>query len=85
MKTTAYIGSPFFYIQNSNFLNSNQTRLLPSKGARTLALSSDCKIGRLILLIGCFSYHLTSYRKSVLIQKASAQVPKAFHQHGKMI
>ena len=80
MKTTAYIGSPFFYIQNSNFLNSNQTRLLPSKGARTLALSSDCKIGRLILLI-----LLTSYRKSVLIQKASAQVPKAFHQNGKMI
>ena len=41
------------------------------------------KLTKLILQIGCLSYHITSWRKSVLIQILSVQIPEAFHQHEK--
>ena len=34
---------------------------------------------KLILQIGCPSCYLTLWRKSTLIQKSSAQIPKAFY------
>ena len=37
---------------------------------------------KLILQIGCPSHHLTSKRKSTLVQKPSAQRTEAFNQHG---
>ena len=45
-------------------------------------LSSEYKLNKLILEVGCPSYYLTSYRHSVLIQKPSPQIPKYFNQHG---
>ena len=47
-----------------------------------LALSSACKLTRLILQIGCPLYRLTSWRKSILIQKNLVQIPKYFNQYG---
>ena len=41
-------------------------------------LALHVKLTKLILEIGCPSYHLTSWRKSSLIQKPSGQIPKAF-------
>ena len=44
---------------------------------------SECKIDQLDQLkeqIGCPSYHETSWRKSALIQKSSAQIPRLFYQ-----
>ena len=39
----------------------------------------NVKLTKLILQIGCPSYHLTSWRKSALIQ--GPQIPKPFYQH----
>ena len=44
-------------------------------------LSSECKLTKLIVQIGCPSYHLTSWRKSALIHKPSGQIPKVLYQH----
>ena len=41
----------------------------------------NVKLTKLIFEIGWPSYHLTSWRKSVLIQKPLAHISKAFHQH----
>ena len=40
------------------------------------------KLNELILQIGCPSYHLTSWRKSSLIQKCSAHLPKTLYEYG---
>ena len=45
-------------------------------------LSSECKLTKLILQAGCPSYNLTSWREPAVIQKPSAQISKAFNQHG---
>ena len=39
------------------------------------------KLTKFNIHIGCPSYPLTSWRKSALIVKPSALIPKAFHQH----
>ena len=49
---------------------------------RAQTLSSECKLTRFVLQTGWLSYHPTSWRKSVLIQYPSAQIPKAFNQRG---
>ena len=46
----------------------------PTKEGRMRALSFNVKIIELILQSGCLSYHLTSWRKSTLIQTPTAQV-----------
>ena len=48
--------------------------LFPHSGGKMWAL-------QLILLNGCPSYHLTSWKKTALIQKPWSQITKAFHQH----
>ena len=44
-------------------------------------LSSENNLTKLILQTGCPSNHLTSKRKSALIQTPSVQISEAFHQH----
>ena len=56
--------------------------VIPSKRDRTLTLSCKCKMTKPVLQTGRPSYHLNSWRESALIEKSSAQKPKAFHQHG---
>ena len=56
--------------------------LYPSRKGKMQDLSSGDKLGDLVLQIGYLSHHLTSQRKSSPIQKPSAQIPKAFNQHG---
>ena len=52
-------------------------------GCRTRVLSSEFKTEQAKFTEWlCPSYHLTTWRKSVRIQKPSAQIPKAFYQHG---
>ena len=46
------------------------------------AFSSEYKLTKLILWDGCSSYNRTSQKKSTLINKPSAQIPKVFNQHG---
>ena len=46
------------------------------RGGTTRALSSKYKLNKLILRVECPSQSLTPYRKSALIQKPSAQIPK---------
>lgn len=53
-----------------------------SSEGRMRTSSSEYKLIKVILHIGCPSYRLTSQRKPVLIQRHSAQIPKAFIQHG---
>ena len=38
------------------------------------------KLTKLILQTGCSSYHLTSWRKSPLIHKPPAKIPKVFYK-----
>ena len=57
--------------------------LFSSRENRTWALNSQCKIDLADFANWFFSYHLTLQWKLALIQKSSAQLPKAFHQHGK--
>ena len=52
----------------------------PLRGVRSRALSSEYILTKLILHIGCPSYQLTSQRKLALIQKSSAQTPKALRK-----
>ena len=56
--------------------------LFPNSGGRKWALSSACKTDRADFTVGSSSFHLTSWRKSALIQKSSTQIPKAFHAPG---
>lgn len=42
--------------------------IISPKWGRTRASSSECKLTNLILHTGCPSYHLTTWRKSALIQ-----------------
>ena len=51
------------------------------KGGRVW-LTLNAKLTKLTLQLQFLSYHLTFQRRSVLIQKLSIQVTKAFHQHG---
>ena len=45
-------------------------------------LSSDFKLTKLILLVGCPSYNIiNSWKKYALIDKPSVQIPKTFNQH----
>ena len=55
--------------------------IIPLEKDRMEALSSACKTAKLILQIGCPSCHLTTWKKSALIQKPLEQTPKAFYQH----
>ena len=55
----------------------------PLEGVGYKLHAQRAKMTKLILQIPCPFYHLTSWRKSALIQKPSAQIPKALHQHGK--
>lgn len=52
-----------------------------SRGIRVQAWSSEWKLTKLILQIWSPSYNLISSRKSVLIQKPSVQICKAYHWH----
>ena len=50
------------------------------KRGRMQTSSSEYKLVKPISWVECHSYHLTSYKKSVLTQKSSAQIPKAVNQ-----
>ena len=54
----------------------------PLQGVGLVLYALDAKLTKLTLKFGCRSYHVTSQRKSAHINKLSAQIPKAFHQHG---
>ena len=56
--------------------------LFPSNVGRAQDLSSEYRLMKLILQIGCPSCHPKSKRKSALIQKPSAQITQLFNQHG---
>ena len=56
--------------------------IIPLELARMQALRSVYTFTKLIVPTRRPSNHLTSQSKSVLIQKPSAQIPKAFNQHG---
>ena len=56
--------------------------IIPLEEDRMEALSPACKTAKLILQIGYPSCHLTTWKKSALIQKPLEQTPKAFYQHG---
>ena len=51
-------------------------------GEEVGALCYEYKLNRLVLKIGCPFNHLTSYKRSALIQKPSVQIPKTYNQHG---
>ena len=52
--------------------------LFPSKRFKIRTLSSEYKLTKLILWVGCPSYNLTLYSKPALIHKVSTKIPKAF-------
>ena len=56
--------------------------IIPLELARMQALRSVYTFTKLIVPTRRPSNHQTSQSKSVLIQKPSAQIPKAFNQHG---
>ena len=55
--------------------------LFPLRWGKTQAISCEYKLAKLILQTGCLLYHLTSWRKQVLIQKLLSQIPKIFNQY----
>ena len=57
--------------------------LFPYSGGKTWVLSSTCKTELADFTDWISSYHLNPWRKSVLIQTLSAQIPNAFHHHEK--
>ena len=54
----------------------------PWREGRMLVLSSKYKLEHLVLQIGYHFNHLASLRKSALIQKPLAKIPKDLNQHG---
>lgn len=55
--------------------------LFPSRGGRIQTLCSKYNMTKLILPVECPSQNLTTYGKSALIHKPSAQIAEDFNQH----
>lgn len=56
--------------------------LFPSRGRRARGLSYNYKLNQATFTDWMCFLHLTSWKKSALIQKSSAQIPKTLNQHG---
>lgn len=54
--------------------------LIPARG--DISWAPDAKLAQLTLHTRFLSYHLIPSKRPVIIQKPSAQRPKAFYQHG---
>lgn len=55
--------------------------IFPYRGGRMWALSSESKIDHADITFNItYSFHLTSWRRLVLIQKLAAQIPEVFYQ-----
>ena len=56
--------------------------IFPLRGCGTWVLSSECNLNKLVLRVECPFHNLSPKRTSALIHKPSAQISKAFNQHG---